>query len=70
MPFPSPGHLPHPGIEYKSPPSPAVTGGFFTTEPPGKPTRKKRGDVIRGMKKLMLSREIARNKMIIIEYHD
>ena len=33
LPFPSPGHLPHPGIE---PQSPALAGGFFTTEPPGK----------------------------------
>ena len=34
LPFPSPGDLPDPGIE---PASPALTGGFFTTEPPGKP---------------------------------
>ena len=34
MPFPSPGDLPGLGIE---PVSPALTGGFFTTEPPGKP---------------------------------
>ena len=34
LPFPSPGHLPNPGIE---PRSPALAGGFFTTEPPGKP---------------------------------
>ena len=33
LPFPSPGDLPDPGIE---PASPAVAGGFFTTEPPGK----------------------------------
>ena len=33
MPFPSPGHIPDPGIE---PVSPALTGGFFTTEPLGK----------------------------------
>ena len=33
-PFPSPGDLPDPGI---TPVSPAFTGGFFTTEPPGKP---------------------------------
>jgi len=32
--FPSPGDLPHTGIE---PASPALAGGFFTTEPPGKP---------------------------------
>ena len=30
-PFPSPGHLPDPGIE------PALAGGFFTTETPRKP---------------------------------
>ena len=35
LPFPSPGDLPHPGIQLRSP---AVAGGFFTTEPPGKPT--------------------------------
>ena len=34
LPFPSPGDLPHPGIE---PESPALAGGFFTAEPPGKP---------------------------------
>ena len=35
LPFPSPGDLPDPGIE---PTSPALASGFFTTEPPGKPT--------------------------------
>ena len=34
LPFPSPGDLPNPGIE---PASPALAGGFFTTEPPGEP---------------------------------
>ena len=34
LPFPSPGDLPDSGIE---PVSPALAGGFFTTEPPGKP---------------------------------
>ena len=33
-PFPSPGDLLNPGIEHASP---AMPGGFFTTEPPGKP---------------------------------
>ena len=33
FPFPPPGDLPDPGIE---PMSPALAGGFFTTEPPGK----------------------------------
>ena len=32
--FPSPGDLSNPGIK---PVSPASAGGFFTTEPPGKP---------------------------------
>ena len=32
FPFPPPGDLPDPGIE---PMSPALAGGFFTTEPPG-----------------------------------
>jgi len=34
FPFPSSGDLPHPRVE---PSSPALTGRFFTTEPPGKP---------------------------------
>ena len=34
LPFPSPGFLPDPGIKLASP---ALVGGFFTTEPPGKP---------------------------------
>ena len=36
LPFP-PGDLSHPGIKPTSLVSPALTGGFFTTEPPGKP---------------------------------
>ena len=34
LPFPSSGDLPDPRIE---PISPALAGGFFNTEPPGKP---------------------------------
>ena len=34
LPFPTPGDLPDPGIESTSR---AMAGGFFTTEPPGKP---------------------------------
>ena len=37
LPFPSPGELPDPGIELKSP---ALAGGDFTTEPAGKPPGK------------------------------
>ena len=36
LPFPPPGTLPHPGIE---PVSPVLAGGFFVTEPPGKPVK-------------------------------
>ena len=35
--FLPPGELPNPGIEPASLTSPALAGGFFTTEPPGKP---------------------------------
>ena len=35
LPFPSPEDLPDPGTE---PEFPALTGGFFTSEPPGKPS--------------------------------
>ena len=34
VPFPSPGDLLDPGIKLTSP---ALAGGLFTTEPPGKP---------------------------------
>ena len=37
LPFPSPGDFHSPWIE---PVSPALAGGFFTTEPPGKSSRK------------------------------
>ena len=35
-----PGDLPHPGIEPTSPVTPALTGGFFNTEPAEKPMGK------------------------------
>ena len=37
--FPTPGDLPNPGIQ---PTSPALAGGFFATEPPGKPNNNNR----------------------------
>ena len=40
LPFPSPGDLPEPGIKHAYPAlqvGPHIAGGFFTTEPPGKP---------------------------------
>ena len=33
LPFSTPGNFPNPGIEHMSPASPALAGGFFTTEP-------------------------------------
>ena len=38
LPYPPPGDPPDSGIRHISPESPALAGGFFTTEPPGKPT--------------------------------
>ena len=35
--FPTPGDLPDAGIQPRSPGSPALAGGFFTTESSGKP---------------------------------
>ena len=37
--FPSPGNLPDPGIKRSSLTSPAWAGGFWATEPPGKPSK-------------------------------
>ena len=39
LPFPASGNLPNPGIEPVSSMSPVCAGEFFSTEPPGKPTR-------------------------------
>ena len=36
FPLPPPGDLPNPQIKSKSPVAPALVGGFFTSEPPGK----------------------------------
>ena len=56
MPFPSPGDLPDPRTE---PSSPALMGGFFTTEPRGKPLK----DTYMGTKTIMKSQ-----KAIITKY--
>ena len=42
--FPTPRDLPDPGIEPTSAASPALAGGFSTTEPPGKPQNLGSGD--------------------------
>ena len=39
LPFLSPRDRPNPGIELTAPESPALAGGRFTTEPPGKPLK-------------------------------
>ena len=38
LPFPILGYLPYPGIKPMSLVSPALAGGFFTIETPGKPS--------------------------------
>ena len=45
LPFPSPGDLLDPGIELVSPVSPALAGGFVTTELPGKSLSRARTEV-------------------------
>ena len=44
LPFPAPGHLPHPGIE---PVFPALAGRFFTTAPPG-PQKSPKANTVTG----------------------
>ena len=39
LPFPPPRDLTKPGIKHAYPESPALVGGFFTTEPPGEPSQ-------------------------------
>ena len=39
LPFSSPGDLPNPGIDPRSPVPLTLAGGFFTIEPPGKPPK-------------------------------
>ena len=51
MPFPSPRDLPGPGVK---PVPPALRGGFFTTEPPGKPQNKEIPLTERKKKKVFL----------------
>ena len=45
LPFPTLGHLPDPGVKPMSFVSPVLAGGFFTTEPPGKPQEGKSSSV-------------------------
>ena len=40
LPFPLPGYIPDPGVKLAPLASYALTGGFFTTAPPGKPRKK------------------------------
>ena len=47
LPFPSPGHLPDPGIE---PGSPALEADALTSEPPGKQNHKGREPEVRSQK--------------------
>ena len=43
LPFPTPGDLPNPGLELASP---ALAGGFFTTEPQQSQLKKKKGYIV------------------------
>ena len=38
LPFPTPGDLPNPGVEFASLAPPALADGFTTPAPPGKPS--------------------------------
>ena len=42
LPFPTPGDLPDPGMEPGTPVAPALAGGLFTAEPPGKPKKREK----------------------------
>ena len=50
LPFPSPGDLPDPGIEHRSP---ALQADALTSEPPGKPEIKIEGGKIELMPKIV-----------------
>ena len=50
LPFPSPGDLPDPGIEHRSP---ALQADAVTSEPPGKPEIKIEGGKIELMPKIV-----------------
>ena len=54
LPFPTPGDLPDPGTEPMSPASPALGGGFLTTEPPGKSQKSPRRSPISNRFRLTL----------------
>ena len=49
MPFPPPGDLPDPGIEPMCLASPALAGGFFTTEPLGHSASHHRKDEVQSV---------------------
>ena len=59
LPFPSPGNLPDPGIE---PMSPALAGGFFTTETPGKPSQHSKHQVLVTMATVFWVCTVLRNR--------
>ena len=48
--FPSPGDFLNPGIKSTSPAVLVLAGGYFTTEPPGKPDKGERGEWKPGLK--------------------
>ena len=64
FPFTPPGDLPDPGIK---PRSPALAGGFFTPEPPGKPESKNSLNVILWFqgKNILESADTSRRKSLL-----
>jgi len=65
LPFPFPGDLPNPGIKLASP---ALAGGFFTTEPPRKPPRKNRYGIVIADKQIFPSFLLLGTWMIILPH--
>ena len=61
LPFPSPGDLPHPGIE---PRSPSFQADALTSEPPGKPNIKWNMFKFRSILKR------GKNKLLLIKGHE
>ena len=68
--------LPNPGIEPKSPESPALAGEFFTTEPPWKPHRgisgggRERGKTIKETTAItFFKRRVVLHFLIIFPHH-
>ena len=63
VPFLPPGDLPHPGIELG--PAALIAGGFFTSEPPGKPFKNLGSDKLWYIPTLERNSAVRRNELLI-----